>query len=80
MGDTSASSVITSNHMVDIILWLHGLFTRSEALIRENGDLRTEMGTQKLKKVPMGTGSLKWGPTWEQCIYFHFSKLSQTKY
>ena len=24
------------------------------------------MGTQKLKKVPMGTGSLKWGPTWEQ--------------
>ena len=40
---------------------------RSLALIRENGDLGTEMGTQKLKKVPMGTGSLKWGPTWEQC-------------
>ena len=27
------------------------------------------MGTQKLKKVPMGTGSLKWGPTWEQWRY-----------
>ena len=37
------------------------------ALNRENGDLRTEMGTQKLKKVPMGAGSLKWGLTWEQC-------------
>ena len=24
------------------------------------------MGTQKLKKVPMGTRSLKWGPMWEQ--------------
>ena len=42
-----------------------------KALNRENGDLRTEMGTQKLKKVPMGTGSLKWGPTWEQWIPSH---------
>ena len=25
------------------------------------------MGTQKLKKVPMGTGSPKWGPMWAQC-------------
>ena len=24
------------------------------------------MGTQKLKKVPMGTGSPKWGPMWAQ--------------
>ena len=39
---------------------------RSLALIRENGDLGTEMGTQKLKKVPMGTGSPKWGPMWPQ--------------
>ena len=29
-----------------------------------NGDL---MGTQKLKKVPMGTRVPKWGPMWEQC-------------
>ena len=29
-----------------------------------NGDL---MGTQKLKKVPMGTRVSKWGPMWEQC-------------
>ena len=29
-----------------------------------NGDL---LGTQKLKKVPMGTRVPKWGPTWEQC-------------
>ena len=33
----------------------------------ENGDLGTEMGTQKLNKVPMGTRSLKWGPMWPQC-------------
>ena len=33
----------------------------------ENGDLGTEMGTQKLNKVPMGTRSLKWEPTWPQC-------------
>ena len=25
------------------------------------------MGTQNLKKVPMGTQVPKWGPTWEQC-------------
>ena len=31
-----------------------------------NGDL---LGTQKLKKVPMGTRVPKWGPTWEQCNY-----------
>ena len=29
-----------------------------------NGDL---MGTQRLKKVPMGTWVPKWGPIWEQC-------------
>ena len=33
----------------------------------ENGDLGTKMGTQKLKKVPMGTRSPKWGPMWLQC-------------
>ena len=27
------------------------------------------MGTQNLKKVPMGTRVPKWGPMWEQCIY-----------
>ena len=27
------------------------------------------MGTQNLKKVPMGTQVPKWGPTWEQCRY-----------
>ena len=27
------------------------------------------MGTQKLKKVPMGTRGPKWGPTWEQWNY-----------
>ena len=26
------------------------------------------MGTQNLKKVPMGTRVPKWGPTWEQCL------------
>ena len=26
------------------------------------------MGTQNLKKVPMGTRVPKWGPIWEQCI------------
>ena len=26
------------------------------------------MGTQNLKKVPMGTRVPKWGPTWEQCM------------
>ena len=31
--------------------------------LKENGDL---LGTQKLKKVPMGTRVPKWGPTWEQ--------------
>ena len=30
-----------------------------------NGDL---MGTQRLKKVPMGTRVPKWGPIWEQCL------------
>ena len=25
------------------------------------------MGTQNLKRVPMGTRVPKWGPTWEQC-------------
>ena len=25
------------------------------------------MGTQRLKKVPMGTRVPKWGPIWEQC-------------
>ena len=32
------------------------------------------MGTQKLKKVPMRTGSLKWGPMWAQwhpCEIWH---------
>merc|ERR1712032_596436 len=33
--------------------------------LKKNGDL---MGTQNLKKVPMGTRVPKWGPTWEQCI------------
>ena len=32
-------------------------------LMGPNGDL---MGTQKLKKVPMGTRVSKWGPMWEQ--------------
>ena len=34
-----------------------------------NGDL---LGTQKLKKVPMGTLVPKWGPTWEQ--WYHTQK------
>ena len=33
--------------------------------LKENGDL---LGTQKLKKVPMGTRVPKWGPTWEQWL------------
>ena len=48
---------------------MHGLFTRSWALDRDNGDLGTEMGTQKLNKVPMGTWSPKLGPMWPQCIW-----------
>ena len=28
------------------------------------------MGTQNLKKVPMGTRVPKWGPIWEQCLIF----------
>ena len=68
MGLISARSVITSNQMVDTRWWLHRLFMCSWALINENGDLGTEMGTQKLKEVPMGTGSPKWGPMWPQCL------------
>ena len=33
------------------------------------------MGTQRLKKVPMGTRGPKWGPTWEQCIHLLPSEL-----
>ena len=33
------------------------------------GTLTKEMGTQNLKKVPMGTRVPKWGPTWEQCSH-----------
>ena len=33
------------------------------------------MGTQKLKKVPMGTGSLKWGPMWPQCYSRQGSRI-----
>ena len=44
--------------------WLLWLLARSSAWNRENGDL---LGTQKLKKVPMGTRVPKCGPTWEQC-------------
>ena len=69
MGFISASCVITTNQMVNIRMWLYRLFMRSLALIRENGDLGTEIGTQKLKKVPMGTGSLKWGPVWGHSGY-----------
>ena len=35
------------------------------------------MGTQNLKKVPMGTRVPKWGPTWEQC--FHYTLFLQYK-
>ena len=60
IGFISASSVITSNQMVDIRYWLHRLFTHSLALINENGDLGTEMGTQwgpkNWKRSPWGPG------------------------
>ena len=34
------------------------------------------MGTQNLKKVPMGTQVPKWGPTWEQCTHLFICWLS----
>ena len=43
--------------------------------LKENGDL---LGTQKLKKVPMGTRVPKWGPTWEQCFIPQLSVKDQT--
>ena len=43
-------------------------------LMGPNGDL---MGTQKLKKVPMGTQVSKWGPMWEQWICIQWWKVEQ---
>ena len=41
--------------------------------LKENGDI---LGTQKLKKVLMGTRGPKWGPAWEQCIRIQFFQVA----